>query len=318
MFQPNPELKKKLLIVVALACGLLAALLARVYIADKETKLQKEIEAVKQREEAERAARVVKKISVLVAARSISTGAQIVSEDVAIREFPEDYIQPGAIASTINIVGVLVQSQILEGEQILRNKLGAPPEKPKIMSEITPSGKRAVTIAVDNFAGLIGLLQQGDYVDALAIISPPQGSTLYTIVNKSSGSQDNKLEKKVVTLPLFQHVQVLAIGSDMGGKQETQPAKQKTGAIATSNTVTLSLNPQESALASFIQEQGKIRLIMRSNADVAQTEVDPVNWDNLFEYLYPKAKEQGKLPVTVEIYRGLQKEVVPIFEGKKK
>ena len=319
MFQPNPEFKKKLLIVVALACGLLAALLARAYIADKEMKLQKEIEAVKQREIAEKAARQVKKVAILVAARSISAGAQIVSEDVTVKEFPEDYIQPGAIASTINIVGVLAQSQILEGEQILRNKLGAPPEKPKIMSEITPSGKRAVSIVVDNMAGLTGLLQQGDYVDALAIISPPQGSALYTIVNKGEGSKESRTEKKVVTLPLFQHVQVLAIGSDMGGKQETQPqAKQKTAVMSTSNTVTLSLTPQESALASFIQEQGKIRLIMRSNADVAQTEVDPVNWDNLFEYLYPKAKEQGKLPVTVEIYRGLQKEVVPIFEGKKK
>lgn len=85
------------------------------------------------------------------------------------------------------------------------------------------------------------------------------------------------------------------------------------------NSVTLSLTPQEAALASFIQEQGKIRLVMRSNEDISQTEVEPVNWDNLFEYLYPKAREQGKLPVTVEIYRGLQKEVIPLLpEGKKK
>ncbi len=318
MFQPNPEFKKKLLIVIALACGILAALLARMYIAEKEAKLQKEIEQVKQRDAADRAAKQVKKFSILVAARSIAAGVPIVAEDIATREVPEDYIQPGAVAATVNIVGVVAQSQILEGEQILRNKLGAPPEKPRMMSEITPKGKRAVSVAVDNIASLAGLLQQGDYVDALAIISPPPGSTLYTIVNKAPGGQENKTDKKVVTLPLFQHVQVLAIGSDMGGVRSEQ-AKEKVSGNAAVTTVTLSLTPQESALASFIQEQGKIRLIMRANTDVSQTEVDPVNWDNLFEYLYPKAREQGKIPATVEVYRGLQKEVVPLLpEGKKR
>jgi Flp pilus assembly protein CpaB len=154
-------------------------------------------------------------------------------------------------------------------------------------------------------------------VDALAIISPPSGSTIDTIVNRGARSKEEKQEKKTVTLPLFQNVLVLAVGTDTGGAaaHNDQPNKTK----PTINGVTLSLTPQESALASFIQEQGKIKLIMRSNADLSQTEVEPVNWDNLFEYLYPKAREQGKLPVTVEIYRGLQKEVIPLIsEGKKK
>ncbi|MCX5707822.1 MAG: Flp pilus assembly protein CpaB [Candidatus Omnitrophica bacterium] len=317
MFQPNPEFKKKLLIVIAIACGILAAVLARMYIAEKELKLKTEIEAVKKREEAERLARQVKKVAILVAARTISPGVPIVAEDIASREVPEDYIQPGAIASTINIVGVYAQSQILEGEQILRNKLGAPPEKPKIISEITPRGKRAVSVLVDNIASLQGLLQPGDYVDALAIISPPPGSTIDAIVNRTPRGQTEKQEKKSVTVPLFQNVLVLAIGSDTGGAHIEQPKGKGTSAAA--NAVTLSLTPQEAALASFIQEQGKIKLVTRSNSDLSQTEVDPVNWDNLFEYLYPKAREEGKMPVTVEVYRGLQKEVIPLIsEGKKK
>jgi pilus assembly protein CpaB len=319
MFQPNPEMKKKMLIVIALACGLLGMLLALQYIKGREAELQKEREAIKRRELEEAEKRKVKKIGILVAARGIAPGTAIVADDIASREVPEDYVQPGAIASSINIVGVFAQSQILEGEQILRSKLGAPPPKPKIISDITPRGKRAVSVVVENIASLAGLLQPGDYVDALAIISPPPGSTIDAIVNRVPRSQADKQEKKTVTLPLFQNVQVLAIGADTGGEHVEQPTKGGGRASSTPASVTLSLTPQESALVSFIQEQGKIKLVTRSNADLTQTEVEPVNWDNLFEYLYPKAREQGKMPVTVEIYRGLQKEVIPLIsEGKKK
>jgi pilus assembly protein CpaB len=317
MFQPNPEMKKKLLLVIALACGFLAAVLAWQYIKGKEADLLKEKQAIKRRELEEAEKRKVKKVPILVAARNIPAGTSIAVEDLAVQEVPEEYRQPGSMSPSEEIMGKTAQSAISQGEQILKNKLGAPPEKAKIMSEITPRGKRAVSVVVDNMASLAGLLQPGDYVDALAIISPPPGSTLDTIVNKGSRGKDEKLERKAVTLPLFQNVWVLAIGSDTGG---TGARGDQSKVKSAANSVTLSLTPQEAALASFIQEQGKIKLIMRSNvADLSQTEVDPVNWDNLFEYLYPQAREQGKLPVTVEIYRGLQKEVIPLLsEGKKK
>jgi pilus assembly protein CpaB len=320
MFQPNPEMKKKMLIVIAVACGLLGMLLALQYIKGREAELKKQQEELKAREAERIRAMQVRKVAILVAARSIAPGVPIVADDVTSREVPEDYVQPGAIASSINIIGVFAQSQILEGEQILRNKLGAPPPKPKIISEITPRGKRAVSVIVDNMASLTGLLQPGDYVDALAIISPPPGTTIDAIVNRTPRGQADKQEKKTVTLPLFQNVLVLAIGSDTGGEHVEQAAKGARGGGNTAPaSVTLSLTPQESALVSFIQEQGKIKLVMRSNADLSQAEVNPVNWDNLFEYMYPKAREEGKLPVTVEVYRGLQKEVIPLLsEGKKK
>jgi pilus assembly protein CpaB len=322
MDQVNPEFRKKILIVVAIACGILAALLGRAYIADKETELKKQMTLVKQREAKELAAKQQNKVAVLVAARNITPGVPILPEDLVTREVPEEFLQPGAIKASVNIIGMLVQTPIIPGEQILRTKLGAPPEKPRILSEITPKGKRAVPVIVDNIASLSGLLQPGDYIDALAIITPPQGSYLYALAvdNTSGAQQSNKNESKLVTLPLFQNVLVLAIGSEMGGPASgARGDKPKEKTKGSDNSVTLSLSPQEAALVSFIQEQGKIRLVMRSNSDVSQSKVDPVNWDNLFDYLYPKAKDHGgKPPATVEIYRGLQKEVIPLSEGKKK
>jgi pilus assembly protein CpaB len=310
MFQQNPDFKKKLLIVVAVACGFLAVLLMRSYIAEKEARLAKEIARVKQEEEEAKRARERKKVAILVAARPIAAGVPISADDLAIQEIPAEYKQPGAMIPSDEIMGKTAQSPISQGEQILKNKLGAPPAKPKTLTELTPKGKRAIPVAIENMASLAGLIQPGDYVDALAVITPPAGSNIYTIVNRSAGLEDTKNEQKSVTLPLFQHVQILAIGTDTGGSRG--PAK------GAANTVTFSLSPQEAALASFIQEQGKIKLVLRSDTDTTQIEVNPVNWNNLFEYLYPKAREEGKLPATVEIYRGLQKEVVPLSEGKKR
>ena len=75
MSQNNRDSKKKLLIVVAMACWLVSALLIQAYIGDKKNKLQKEAEMFRQRVAAETAARQVKKVPVLVAARSVFSGA---------------------------------------------------------------------------------------------------------------------------------------------------------------------------------------------------------------------------------------------------
>ena len=128
MFKHNRESKKKLLIVVGMACWILVSILIQVHIANKKIKLRKEAEMFRQRVAAETAARQVKKVQVLVAARSIFSGAKIVLEDVAVREFPPDHIKPGAIPPHVNIVGVITRSHIFEGEQILSTKLEVPSE----------------------------------------------------------------------------------------------------------------------------------------------------------------------------------------------
>jgi hypothetical protein len=77
--------------------------------------------------------------------------------------------------------------------------------------------------------------------------------------------------------------------------------------------ITLALSAQEANLIAFVQEQGKIRLILRSPGDTQVQPVAPASWDTLFRTVMPQAftqpQEDTKPQKKVEIYRGLQKEI---------
>lgn len=306
MMMNNPDMKNKLLLLIALACGLLAALVGYSFLKGEQQKYNAQIEEVKEAAK-KNAAPPIKTYGIIMASKDISAGTTITSELVGVKELPEQYIQQGAIPASQNVLGMTASVDIFAGEQIVKQKLGEV-AKPKLISDITPPGKRAVPLIVDNINSLMGLLHPGDYVDVLAVITPPQGSALYSLASTEvpSANSSNKPENKV-TIPLFQNVLVLAMGNDMNS------SAAKKAPVGAPNSVTLALSAQEAAMAAFVQEQGKIRILMRSNSDFDQASIKPVTWDTLFDYMYPEARANGaKPPATVEIYRGLQKDIVPL------
>ena len=79
--------------------------------------------------------------------------------------------------------------------------------------------------------------------------------------------------------------------------------------------ITLALSPQDAGLIAFVQEQGKIRLTLRSPADAKVEQVQPATWETLFKYLMPQNQTQEVVKPEnpddyVEVYHGLNKERV--------
>ena len=289
--------KRVLLIAIAIACGALAMVLLYSYLGAEKQKYNQQVEAMKrQQAEARAAAAAQNVVSVLIAARPLQAGAQITMADLAAQNIPLEYAQPGAINANSNIIGMVAAVAIGQGEQILQSKISQY-EKPKLVSDMTPPGKRAVPVVIENFNSVASMLKPGDNVDIMASVSPPESSPL-------SGSKS----QKTVTLPLFQNVLVLLVGNS---------ERKSPNDVPTGNSITLALTPQETSLVEFVQEQGTIRAVMRSNADLEAAPVQVADWDSLFEYLYPDQKGRLTRKPTVEIYRGLQKETVPLAEGKK-
>jgi pilus assembly protein CpaB len=306
-----PKIREKLPFIIAISCGILALLLMNSYMQGREAEV---LRKVKQMKAQAQPSQPQQKIGiVLVAQRDILPQTPITTEDLLIKEMPEEYIQPGAVTSLESVIGQISSVSINTGEQILRTKLLTPGKVSKTLSEITPEGKRAVTVIADNLANLSGMLQPGDSVDVHVTLTPPASS--------SKASQVG-LNQRIV--PLFQDVKILAVGSDFSNASPTtkkEQAKSSTTGSGSSGvgTVTLALSPQEAILLAFVQEQqGKIKLVLRSSEDKKIETVKPADWDALIQYLYPSSvTQQGAQPV-VEIYRGQQKEVVPLSEGKKK
>ncbi len=296
------RIQKRLPLIIAIACGIWAILFLNSYLKRRENEIWERIK--QQQRQAQPAKPSVQMAVVLVAGKDIPPQVPITPSDLMIKEMPVEYVQPGVVSSLDEAIGQIASTPIAAGEQILKTKLLPPGKIGKSLSEITPAGKRAISIPIDNMASIANLVRPGDHVDVLAFISLPE------ITTQSAGKTS---EPRLISL--FQNVEVLAVGSEFSAA--TEPAKKEQAKTAAGGTVTLALTPQEAALLSFVQEHGKIKLDLRSSEDTQKETVKPADWDTLFQYLYPgKEGEQGSRPM-VEIYRGANREVVPLSEKEK-
>lgn len=291
-------MKKNIRLIIAVISGIIAVFLVVSYIKQQEQKIFKAASqaVTARRQEASK---------VLVARKNIPEGTVLSEKDLALKEVPQDYIQPRAATSIDRVLGRITNSPIEEGEQILMTKL-AVPESATSLANKTPPGKRAITIPIDNITGLSGMIRPGDHVDIMTTMAVP------------SQDAQGKIVQQPMVLPLFQNVLILAVGSDIGG------GVSKEGQRAGANTITFALMPQEATLLAYVQEQAKLRLILRSPTDTAAQTLPPANPQTLFQYISsqlpaqpeekPKEVVKEKEPSRVEIYRGRQKEVITLGE----
>ena len=294
------RIQRLLPLVIALACGIWAIILLNGYLERREGEIWEKIKRVQQ--QAPPPPAPVQKGIVLVAAKDIPAQSPITPADLLIKEVPVDYIQPGAITALGEITGQISAAPFSAGEQILKTKLLPPGKIGKTLAEVTPAGKRAVTLPPSSLSGVTSFLQPGDHVDIFALVTIPESVDQYGA--KGQGAR---------LIPLFQAIEILAVGGDFIASGEKRMAG---GAEA--GTITLALSPQEAVLTSFVQEHGKVKLELRSSEDTKKEQIKSVDWDALLQYLYPARAEsssetKGPMPM-VEVYRGLSKENIPLRE----
>ncbi len=214
-------------------------------------------------------------IEVVVAKKDIPEGTTIAADYLGLRQIPEKFTQPYATRNPGDLIGMVTAVPVAEGEQVLRNKVRRPSEASAqaTLSGMTPKGKRAITIGIDALTGVGGFVRPGDTVDLL-----------WTFQVQQPGSQGREL----VTVTLFQNVSILGVGGQMVGR----PGSEGEQAGAGGNTVTLALDPQETALVLFAREQGQISLALRSRLDKDQrVEVPPTMWRGAA--LKPRGRRAG-------------------------
>lgn len=288
-----PIPKKYLPLLVAGVLGLLSLFLFNIYL-----KQQTEQVRIKEMEKQKNVA------TVLVAKQDIPAGTAITEGMLKEETVRRDTLQPRAASDIDRVINKVTVAPISRGEQILLNKLTLSGFETSLASKV-PRGKRAITVPVDNISSVGGMIRPGDHVDVIGMVPVP------------AMTPDGKQTQQINNVPLFQDVLILAVGQEF---TSVPVAGEKKSEKTLSPVITLALNPQEASLIAFIQEQGKIRLILRSPED---TQVHPASsvragWDTVLKTIMPEAfQDQGapkdKEPVKarnqVEIYRGLQKEV---------
>lgn len=293
--------KQKLILISGIVLGLVAIVMVKMYLDQQQMIIQEKAKKAVANIQANQAA-------VLVSKQDIPKGAVIEASMLATAIVPNKYIQPGAVTSLDRIAGMVTIAPIAKGEHISLSKLTNVKQTGGTggdLAGVTPSGKRAISIVVDNISSLSGMVRPGDYVDVLATIQVPvQG-------------QDGQVTGQMTVIPLFQNTLVLAVGQNTGSATSSDGRYAvKESSSGAASLITLALGPQETNLIAFVQEQGKVRLTMRSPADAKVEPIIPASWETLFQYIMPQNEANSKTAVDtteyVEVLRGLNKERVPL------
>jgi pilus assembly protein CpaB len=178
---------------------------------------------------------------IVVAAVDIPLGGTLNATQVKSAGWPKESMPPGSITDPNAVVGRVAVRSISAGEPITEAKLmpreGA--QSAGIMSYIIPTGHRAVTVAVNEVAGVAGFLTPRNKVDVVVTTTPTgSGETISKIV--------------------LQNVPILATG---------QLTEQKEGKPVVVPTVTLDLTPKDSEKLVLAASRGTLEMLLRNIAD---------------------------------------------------
>ena len=292
--------KQKLILISGVVLGIVAILMTKMYL-DQQ---RQEAEAQTKRSFAKMQAN---QTVVLIAKQDIPRGSAIEASMIDSSIVPNQFIQPQAVTSVDRVLDMVTLAPISKGEQISLTKLSKSRKEygGDSLSGNTPAGKRAISISVDSLSSVSGMIRTGDYVDVIATLQVP------------SQGADGQMTTQPAVVPLFQNVLVLAVGQNTGfsGSAKSRYGEENKD-VSMGGLITLALGPKEANLIAFVQEQGKMRLTLRSPADANVEPITPASWDTLFQYIMPQQRniEAPVIDTTeyVEVIRGLNKERVPL------
>jgi pilus assembly protein CpaB len=178
---------------------------------------------------------------IVVTTRPLSVGGMVKPADVKIVKIPAEAFPKGAYSKVEEVLDRPIISNILLEEPILDGRLAAKGAGLGLAPEI-PAGMRAVTVRVNDVAGVAGFVLPGMHVDVLVTGHPPGGE----------GDE---------TATALQDMLVLA------SAQTLQPDAR--GQAIQAPTVTLLATPDQAETLTLANVDGRIQLVLRNSSDTA-------------------------------------------------
>jgi pilus assembly protein CpaB len=190
---------------------------------------------------------------VAVAKVAIPLGSKIIPEQIMVVQFPKESTPDGAFDSPEKLAGRVAVINIAPREPITEARL-APEGTSAGLSAVIPEGYRAMTVKVDDAAGISGFITPGTLVDVVVVIDPREGS----------GSQDP------ISKIVLQNIKVLANGQNI---DEPKDERKATSVKA----VTLQVTPEQAEKLALATSEGKLQLVMRNQIDQGDEQTPGVN-----------------------------------------
>lgn len=190
---------------------------------------------------------------VAVAKVAIPIGTKIIPEQIMVVQFPKESTPDGAFDSPEKLAGRVAVVNIGAREPIIESRL-APEGTAAGLSAVIPEGYRAMTVKVDDAAGISGFIMPGTLVDVVVVIDPREGSGMQDPISKI----------------VLQNIKVLANGQNIDKPENQREANSV-------KAVTLQVTPEQAEKLALATNEGKLQLVMRNQIDQGDEETPGVN-----------------------------------------
>jgi pilus assembly protein CpaB len=227
------------MLVLAITSGVVAALLALKYLRERTTPLM---------------AAELKRVNIVLTARSLPVGAMISERDVKVVSWPGDAVPPGYIRSVKDAVGRGVITPVAENEPLLEAKVSTK-DAGGGLPIIIRDGMRAVSVRVDEVIGVAGFVLPGTRVDVLLTLDK------------------NNARPLAITKTLLQNVLTLAAGQSVTRDKEGKPQ--------TVTVITLLVSPDNAELLALAAREGRLQLALRNTLDTVAVSTSGARADKL-------------------------------------
>lgn len=182
--------------------------------------------------------------NVVVATAELAVGSNI--KDAAQLKtvgWPKESVPPDSFSDPRAVMGRVTVRPVSPGEPITESKL-LPVGATSVMTYVIPPGHRAITVGVNEVAGVAGFLNPNNRVDVVLTTTPPHTT-------------------EPISKIVLQNVPVLAIGQIM---------EHKEGKPVVVPTVTLDLTPEDAEKIAVAASKGSLQLLLRNATDTGVVE----------------------------------------------
>lgn len=178
---------------------------------------------------------------VVVAAGVVNLGEPITPALVHTINWPTGSVPPGAFVDDKALQGRVVLTSLAPGEPVLESKL-APVGTKGGLSAVIGSGRRAITVRVNDVVGVAGFALPGNYVDVIVNTQRPASADTQQSISKI----------------VLEQILVLAVAQQVS-RDDTAPKVV--------NAVTLEVTPEQAEKLDLARSVGTLSLVLRNQID---------------------------------------------------
>lgn len=162
-----------LLIMLALAAGIVAAWFAQSYVNGEIAARRANLEAQ------------YKPTRVIVATNDLPSGTRLNGKSVAAREVPAEFLHRDAIRADewAAVQGRATRHELTAGAPVLRSHLLG--KTGGRFADLVEEGMRALTIPVDQLSSISGMLAPGDHVDILMTLRQGEQPVMFPLIRNT-------------------------------------------------------------------------------------------------------------------------------------